>query len=327
MPLPISLEDVRAAAERLRPYLSPTPLRHYPSLDAEVGHGIRVLVKHENHHPTQSFKVRNGLSSITALDASARAAGVIAATTGNHGLGLAWSGQQLGVRVTIVVPEGNNPSKNAAIRALGAELIEVGASYDLAAEACGRIREERGMTLVHSTNHLEVLAGAGTMTLELLEQAPDLDAVVIALGGGSQSVGAITVARALRPGLKVYAVQSAQAPGQHSAWHAGAPVSGVPSRTFAEGIATGRSYDLTFDALREGLADFILVEDSAIADAARVLIRETHNLPEGSGAAGFAGLRVLAPRLAGQRVAVVMCGGNASEQELATIIAGGTPTK
>lgn len=327
MPLPITIDDVRAAADRLRPFLAPTALRRYPGLDALVGHGISVLVKHENHQPTQSFKVRNGLSSITALDAAARGKGVIAATTGNHGQGLAWAGAQLGVQVTIVVPEGNNPSKNAAIRALGAELIETGATYDLAAEECGRICAERGMTLVHSTNHREVLTGAGTMTLELLEQAPDLDAVVIALGGGSQSVGAITVARALRPSLEVYAVQSSLAPGQHSAWSSRAPVTGVPSRTFAEGIATGRSYEMTFETLREGLTDFVLVDDDAIAEAMRVLIRETHNLPEGSGAAGFAGLRALAPRLAGRRVAVVMCGGNASERELATVIAGGTPTR
>ena len=188
MSSPITYQDVLAARERLRPHLAPTPLRHYPLLDQAVGHGIHVSVKHENHHPTQSFKIRNGLNAILALSDAERARGVIAASTGNHGQGLAYAGGLTGTTVTICVPEGNNPSKNAAIRALGAELLEIGASYDETIQGCARIREERGLTLVHSTNNAHVIAGAGTMTLELLEQDPACDAVIIALGGGSLSV-------------------------------------------------------------------------------------------------------------------------------------------
>ncbi|MHB1313121.1 MAG: threonine ammonia-lyase, partial [Gemmatimonadaceae bacterium] len=188
-PWPISFDDVLAARARLLPYFTPSPLRRYPLLDALVGHGIQVFVKHENHLPVQTFKVRNGLSAITALDASVRARGVIGASTGNHGLGMAYAAQLLEIPCTIVVPEGNNPEKNAAIRSLGAELVEFGATYDASARHCAGLAAARGLTLVHGVNDPRVIAGAATMTLEILEQQPDLDALFIALGGGSQTVG------------------------------------------------------------------------------------------------------------------------------------------
>jgi len=322
---PIAYADVAAARERLRPFFDPSPVRHYPLLDELVGYDVRVYVKHENHLPTGSFKVRNGTASITALSLEAARRGVVAATTGNHGLGLAWAGAARDVAVTICVPKGNNPEKNATIRSLGATLVEVGARYDETVAACRDIalREER--TLVHSTNHREVLAGAGTMTDEWLDQMPELDALVIALGGGSQAVGAAVVAAERRPGLAIYAVQSAGASAQHDAWHDGAPRANAPAQTFAEGIATGSTYELTFEALRRGLTDFVLASEPAIAQAVRDLWRITHNLPEGAGAAGLAGLRLLAPRLAGQRVGIVMCGGNLDAERAAVVLAGGTP--
>lgn len=317
MPSPIDIADVEAAAERLRPHLTPTPLRRYPLLDAEIGYGISVWVKHENHQPTQSFKIRNGLNAVLALSPEARARGAIGASTGNHGLGIAYAGRLSGVPVTVCVPEGNNPQKNAAIRALGAELLEVGATYEDTVRECARIREARGLTLLHSTNDPHVIAGAGTMTLEILEQEPALDALVIALGGGSQSVGALTVAAARKPSLRVYAVGASGAPAQYESWRRGERLTGQPIDTFAEGIATGSAYELTFDALREGLAGFVTVTDAEMYAAVRDLLRLTANLPEGAGAAGFAGLRTLARELAGQRVGIVMCGGNLGMRDMA----------
>jgi threonine dehydratase len=322
---PITYDDVLAARTRLRPYLDPSPVRHYPPLDELVGHGIRVLVKHENHLPTGSFKVRNGTSSIMALTDDEAARGVIAASTGNHGLGLAWSGAQRGVSVTICVPRGNNPEKSAAIRGLGATLIEVGDRYDDTAAACRALADRDGKTLVHSTNHHAVISGAATMTTEFLEQAPEIDAIIIALGGGSQAVGAAVVRDVLKPALEVYAVQSIGASAQHDAWHDGVPRAGAPVHTFAEGIATGSTYDLTFSALREGLEDFVLVSEVAIAQGVRDLWQITHNLAEGSGATGLAGLHLLAPRLAGRTVGIVMCGGNLDASRAVTVLSGGTP--
>lgn len=316
MKSPISYDDVLAARERLKPYLAPTPLREYPLLNDLVGNGIRVWVKHENHHPTQSFKIRNGLSVVTSLTPEERKRGAIGASTGNHGQGVAYAGKLLGVPVAICVPENNNAEKNAAIRALGAELIETGRTYDDTVIECDRIRAERGMTLVHSTNHLQVIAGAGTMTLEIIEQEPSIDAIVIALGGGSQSVGAMTVLAERAPHIKTYAVGASGAPAQYESWKQGRRLTGMPIDTFAEGIATGSAYDLTFDALKGGLAGFVTATDEEIYAAVRDLIRITHNVPEGAGAAGLAGLRKLAPELGGKRVAIVMCGGNLSMASL-----------
>ncbi len=319
-PWPISFDDVLAARERLRPYLTPSPLRRYPLLDSLVGHGIEVYVKHENHLPVQTFKVRNALSAVTALSAAERARGIIGATTGNHGQGMAYAGQQLGVPTTIVVPEGNNPDKNAAIRSMGAELVEFGAAYDAAAAHCAELAAARGMTLVHSTNNLGVIAGAATMTLEILEQQPDLDALFIALGGGSQSVGALIVAGTLRPQLKVVAVQSEGASAQYDSWKRGTILKNQPVRTFAEGIATGQAYEGTFPALHAGLADFLLVSETELADALVELIRTTHNLPEGAAAGGLAGLRKVAAQYAGRKVGIVMCGGNISVEALGRVL-------
>lgn len=313
--LPITFADVLAAAERLRPHLTPTPFRHYPLLDELVGHGIRVWVKHENQQPTNSFKIRNGLNAILGRTAAERGRGVIGASTGNHGQGIAFAGRLTGTPVTICVPRGNNPEKVAAMRALGAEVVEIGASYDETVRECARLREERGLALVHSTNDPLVVAGAGTMTLEILEQQPDLDALVIALGGGSQSVGALTVASARKPSLAVYAVGAAGAPAQYESWRRGELLTGQPVDTFAEGIATGAAYEVTFPALKAGLAGFVTVTDDEMYAAIRDLVRITGNLPEGAGAAGLAGLRRLAsdvPELAGRRVGIVMCGGNLS---------------
>ncbi|MCX5745380.1 MAG: pyridoxal-phosphate dependent enzyme [Proteobacteria bacterium] len=206
MACPITFDDVRAARDRIAPHLTATPLRGYPALDAELGHGIRVLVKHENHLPTNAFKARNAMSVIAGLPADQRRRGVIAATRGNHGAGLAWAGAQLGVPVTICVPHGNNVEKNAAIRGFGAELVEDGVDYDACVAISARIGEERGLVTAHSTNNAHVIAGAATLSLELFEQAAafgGVDALVIAVGGGSQAVGAIVAARALAPHVPV----------------------------------------------------------------------------------------------------------------------------
>ncbi len=314
--LPITFSDVLAAESRLRPHLATTPLRHYDELDALVGHGIRVHVKHENHHPTQSFKIRNGLNAILGRTLEQRGRGLIGASTGNHGQGIAYGGRLTGTPVSICVPIGNNPGKNAAIRALGAELIEVGETYDVTVRECARIGAERGLVLAHSTNDPLVIAGAATMTLEIVQQEPELDVLVIALGGGSQSVGALAVAAARRPSLRIYAVGATGAAAQYESWKRGEKLERQPIATFAEGIATGSAYDLTFDALRAGLSGFVTVTDVEMYAAVRDLIRITHNLPEGAGAAGLAGLRTLAPELAGLRVGIVICGGNLSERDL-----------
>jgi threonine dehydratase len=317
---PITSEDVVRARARIAPYLEPTPLRHYATLDAEVGHGIRVLVKHDNHLPTNAFKARNAMSFMTALPVDQRARGVVAATRGNHGAGLAWAGSMLGVPVVICVPHGNNPEKNAAIRGYGAELIESGHDYDEAVATAHALVAERGLVMAHSTNDANVIAGAGTLFAEIHDQAEMLDACVVAVGGGSQAVGALVAARARRPGTLVFGVQAAGASAIHDSWHAKQRLVRDSADTFADGLATRSTYDLTWDALRDGLAGFVAVPDAALADAIRILMRTTHNLVEGAGAAGLAGLIALRERLAGKTVAIVLSGANIDAATLRTVL-------
>jgi len=321
-PWPISLVDVRRAERRIRPLLAPTPFRNYRTLDAAVGAGIEVWVKHENFQPTNSFKVRNGLALVTALSPEERTRGIVAATRGNHGLGLAYAGALLQCPVTVCVPVGNNPEKNAAMVALGAQLIEEGRDYDEALQVAHRLVAQDGQRMAHSTNDCHVIAGAGTLGLEMLEEQPQLDALVIAVGGGSQAVGTLTAARELQPAVRVYGVQAAGAAAIHDSWHAGRPIARDSAVTFADGLATRTPYDLTFPALRAGLAGFVTVTESQIAEALRWLLRTTHTLVEGAGATGLAGLVALREALAGRRVGIVLSGGNIDAETLRRVVTG-----
>src|SRR5438034_6447144 len=223
---PISFEEVLEARRRIRPHLPPTPLRRYAPLDEAVGDGIEVWVKHENHNPTNAFKARNALSAMSVLSDDEKRRGVVAATRGNHGLGVAWAGTLLGIASTICVPRGNNPEKNEAMRGYGATLVEEGKDYDESVAVASRLASERGLTTIHSTNNRQVIAGAATLTLEILEERQDLEALVVSVGGGSQAVGALTVAREVKPGLPVYAVQAQRASATHDSFRAGRPVPG-----------------------------------------------------------------------------------------------------
>lgn len=322
---PISMADVLAARGRLQGRVTRTPLRQYGLLDRAAGGGLQVLVKHENHQPTQSFKARNGLAAVTALKPEARSRGVLAASRGNHGQGLAWAGSLTGTPVVVCVPHRNSPDKNAAMRALGAEVVEEGADYDEALAVADRLAAERGLTVVHSTNNRDVIAGAGTLFLEMLEEAPGMEALVVAVGGGSQAVGALTVVRALKPGLPVFGVQAAGAPAIHDSWHAREALERPHADTFADGLATRKTYAMTFPALLEGLAGFVTVTEEELAEATRLLLRTTHNLAEGAGAAGLAGLLKLRDRLPGRCVGMVLTGSNLDAPTLQRILEGGTP--
>lgn len=319
---PIDLADVYEAEARIRPFLPVTPLRRYVPLDDAIGRGITVFVKHENHQPTNAFKARNGLSLLTALSTDERARGVVAATRGNHGQGIAWAGSLLDTRVTICVPIANNVEKNTAMKAYGATLIEQGGDYDEAVEVMAQLAAQHGLTVAHSTNDPRIIAGAATMTLEMLEQEPTLDAIVLAIGGGSQAVGALVVAKALAPDVEIYGVQAARAAATHDSWHARERIVADSADTFADGLATRQPYEMTFPALQDGLTDFVTVSESEIAHAVRLLLSTTHNIAEGAGAAGLAGLIKLGDRLANKSVAVVISGGNIDSETLKRVLDG-----
>lgn len=319
---PIELDEVLAASEALAPLLSPTAARSYGKLDALVGNDLKLWVKHENHQPTGSFKVRNGLSAATALSDDCRAKGMIAASRGNHGQGLAYAGRLLKIPTTIVVPRGNSPSKNQAMRMLGATLLESGEDYDQSLAFAKEHAAAHHLSMVHSTNNAAVIAGAATITLEFLEQVPDVEVLIVAVGGGSQAVGALTVARELRPDVQVIGVQAANASAIHDSYHAGKALSHDSADTFADGLATRECYEMTFPALCEGLADFVTVTEAEIAAAVRLYIRGASCLAEGAGATGLAGAVKLAPKLAGKRVGVIVSGGNIDIDVLQSVLSG-----
>jgi threonine dehydratase len=233
---------------------------------------------------------------------------------------VAYAGKELGIPVTGVVPVGNNPDKNAALTALGARLIEHGTMYDAAAAESERLAQEEGLTLVHSTNNRDVIAGAGTVTLEVLDQAADLDAMVFAVGGGSQTVGALAVLSELRPNVRVFGVQASGAPAVYESWKTGTPCPPIPPRTIADGIATAKTYEMTFRSLCDGLAGFVTVSEAEIIEAMRLMLSATHNLVEPAGAAGLAGVFKLREELEGQTVCVILTGSNLDADTLRKVV-------
>src|SRR5438132_343033 len=228
-----TIADVLDAKRRIAPYLRPTPLYRYAGLDELLG--AEVFVKHENHQPVGAFKVRGGVNLLSQLPAEERARGVISASTGNHGQSIAYAARLFGVPATICVPEGANPVKVASIQALGAELVVNGRDFDEAREHCERLAREEGYRYVHSGDEPLLIAGVATEMLEILEEEPRLDAVVVPVGGGSGAAGACIVAEAVNPAVRVIGVQSEAAPAAHRSWRERRLVDDRMG-TFAEGL-------------------------------------------------------------------------------------------
>jgi threonine dehydratase len=295
----------------------PTPLMSHPLLDAETG--LDILVKHENHNPTGAFKVRGGANLIAALSPEERR-GVITATTGNHGQSIALACRREGVPCTIVTPLGNNPEKNAAMRAYGAELIEFGRDFDEARERVEVLQHERGLRYVHSANEPQLIAGVGTYALEIFEEQPDVDVILVPIGGGSGACGCVVVRSGLGSRAQVIGVQAERADAFARSWRTGSRIVGDKADTFAEGMATRVTFDLTFSILKQGLDDMVSLSEEELAEGVRLALRATHNLAEGAGAAPLAAAVKLRDRLAGKRVVCVMSGGNIDRATLRKVL-------
>lgn len=314
-----TINDVFRARRTVAAHLPPTPMWSYHALDAAAG--ATIWVKHENVQPTGAFKVRGGMYLLSTMTEADRARGVVGYSTGNHAQSLAYASAHFGVRCTIVMPEDPNPAKAAAVRAHGAELVEAGATFDEAGKVAVRLAAERGARLVSAANEPEIIAGVASAYLEMIEQVPDLDTIVVPVGSGSGAAGACLVTAAIAPHCQVIAVQSAASPAAHDSWRAGRLVE-RPNRTRVEGVATGTAFDLPQRILRTQLSDFLLVSDDAMAHAQAVLAHDAHTLAEGAGAAGLAAVLEHPDRFSGRRVGLVCTGANASERELRGIAAG-----
>lgn len=319
-PVEPGLADVRAAAERIARHIElPTPLVFSPSLSDRLQ--AQVWLKYEFANPIGVFKLRGGLNLAESLSPDERGAGLVTASTGNHGQSIAYSARAAGVPATVFVPGGANPDKVASMRRLGAEVIESGANVDEALAAALERASGSGARYVHVADEPALIAGVGTAALEVLErQRPDTDLVIVPVGAGSGACGWIVVRDGLGHGAEIWGVQSAQAPAAHDGWVEGVPLE-RPNATRAEGLATGRAFPFPQAVLRRGLGDFLLVDDDRIEDALVDLIDTQHVLVEPAGAAALAAALAVPERIRDRRVVLVLSGANITRAHLARVLA------
>jgi threonine dehydratase len=310
-------DDVLAAQPHVYAHMRRSALLKHPLLDEWVGRS--TWVKHENHNPTGSFKIRGGLNLAARMSDEEKRRGVICASTGNHGQSVATACRLLGIRCRIVVPVGNNPDKTAAMRALGADVQEYGRDFDDAREFVESMSAREGLRYVHNANEPHLIAGVATYALEVFEECPDVDYVFVPIGGGSGAAGCALVRAALGSHAKVIGVQAARADAFARSWRGRVRVDGT-AETFAEGIATRTTFDLTFTMLKTSLDDIVTLEESELQEGVSASIRCTHNLAEGAGGAAIAAARKT--NLPGDaRIVCVMSGGNADERTLRRALA------
>ena len=306
-PLP-TLADVYRARSAIRTFLPPTPLLQNPALSERLG--FDLMVKCETLQPTGAFKVRGGLYLLSRLPEGKRRSGVVAASTGNHGQSIAYAAGRFGVKATVFLPEQANPLKVAAMKRLGAEIIHAGHDFDACFAEAQRYAERTGGHFIHSANEPDLIAGVATHTLEIMEAEPDLDVVIVPVGGGSGLCGACIAGKGIKPDLTVIGVQAAGAPAVHDSWKARELKALDHADTFAEGLATRTAFSLPAAILWDAVDDIVLVSDAEMKRALLTLLETMHLLAEGAGAAGLAGAYQRRASLAGAKVAVIITGGN-----------------
>lgn len=313
----VEFKDILSARQIIRKYLPPTPLHNYPALDQIVG--ARVWVKHENYQPIGAFKVRGGINFISQLSNEERQAGVITASTGNHGQSIAYAARTFGVRAVIVVPENANPVKVAAISSYGAEIIFHGKDFDECRGFAESYARERGLRFISSGDEPLLIAGVGTHTLEILEEQPEIEMIIVPVGGGSGAAGACLAAKTLNPNVQVIGVQAAKAPAAYLTWKA-RKWTESKMETFAEGLATRVPFMLPQQILWKNLDDFILVEEDEMRRGVRLYLEKVKTLAEPAGAASLAAALKLQDRVRGKNIALILSGGNISPKQLQEIL-------
>jgi len=316
---PPTFADVLDARRVIAPHLRRTPVVTSPLLDRVLG--CQAFVKCENTNPTRAFKVRGGINLIARLTADERRRGVIAASTGNHGQSVAYAARLFGVPAIIGVPRNANPVKLAAMRDLGARVVEVGRDFDEAREWVERTTAAEGYRYIHSANEPLLIAGVATISLEFLEDVPDLEAVVVPVGAGSGACGHCIVAKTLNPRIEVIGVQAAGAPAVARSWRERRMIATVEVATKAEGLASRVPFELTLGILWERLDDMVLVTDEEMEEGIRILLETTRQVAEHAGAAPVAAARRLRGRLAGRKVGLILSGANITVEALRAVLA------
>ena len=313
----VEFKDILSARQIIRKYLPPTPLHNYPALDQIVG--ARVWVKHENYQPIGAFKIRGGINLISQLSNEERQAGVITASTGNHGQSIAYAARTFDVKAVIMVPENANPVKVAAISSYGAEVVFRGKDFDECRGFAESYARERGLRFISSGDEPLLIAGVGTHTLEILEEQPQIEMIIVPVGGGSGAAGACLAAKTLNPNVKMIGVQAAKAPAAYLTWKA-RKWTESKMETFAEGLATRVPFMMPQEILWKYLDDFILVEEDEIKRGVRLYLEKVKTLAEPAGAASLAAALKLQDRVRGKNIALILSGGNISPKQLQEIL-------
>ena len=308
-----TLRDVYRARATISPYFPRTPLTYSSGLSAALN--AEVYLKHEEHLPLGAFKARGGINLLANMSAEERSRGVITASSGNHGQSVASACRQFGARALIGLPVDANPNKVASMEALGAELIFHGANFDEARRYCEQLAAEEGYRYVHPVNEPDLVAGVATASLEIIEDLPDVEVMLLPIGGGSGVSGACIVARALNPDIRVVAVQSEAAPAAYLSWEQGQLVQ-APMQTWVEGTATAEGYELPQQIMRHRLHDFVLVSEDDVRRAVAMLIEKAHTLAEGAGATALAGAVRYADLIRGKKVSITISGSNITLAQL-----------
>jgi threonine dehydratase len=310
-----TMADVARARETIAEYLRPTPLLSSPALDANLG--FQTFLKCENLQPIGAFKLRGGLFLMSDLDPEQRARGVVTASTGNHGQSIAYAASEFGTKATIWMPERANPLKVASMERLGADVRYHGRDFDECRERAEHDAAARGAFYVPAANDWRLIAGVATYTVEMLEDVPDLDVLIVPAGGGSGLSGACLAGKAISPGLRVIGVQAAGAPVVYETWRSGELRTIDRADTFAEGLATRVGFSLPAQILWRRLDDFRLVSDGEMRRAILSLLETARVLAEGAGAAALAAASAMREELAGRKVGIVVSGGNLTLETLA----------
>jgi len=311
---PVTLKDVYMARRVVSKYLPRTPLVTSSALSKKLG--FKAYVKCENTLPTGAFKVRGGVNLVSRLSEEEKSRGVITASTGNHGQSIAYAASIFGVKAIIGVPEGANPDKVEAIRNFGASVEFHGSDFDEARMWVEREAERKGYRYVHSANEPLLIAGVGTLYLEVMEDLPDVNTIIVPIGGGSGAAAACTVAKTINPKVKVIGVQAEKAPAVYLSWKNKRMIETKSAETFADGLATRVPFKLTLDIINKMIDDIVLVSDEEIKRAILTLLETTHQLAEGAGAASTAAAFKIREKLQGEKVVLVLTGGNLTLRDL-----------
>ncbi|MFY3742286.1 threonine ammonia-lyase [Anaeromyxobacter sp. Red801] len=315
----VTLPDVQAALGRIRDRIYLSPCARTETLSRLSG--TSAFLKLENLQMTGSYKERGALNTLLLVGEAERARGLIAASAGNHAQGVAYHAGRLGVKATIVMPETTPIMKVANTRAHGARIVLHGANYDEAYAEARRLEQAEGLTFVHPFDDPRIIAGQGTVGLEILDQVPEVDAILVPIGGGGLASGVAVAAKALRPEVRIVGVETEVLPSMLAALEAGRPVTLEPASTIADGIAVKRAGDLTFEHVRRLVDEIVTVSEEEIASAILYLLEKEKTVAEGAGAVAVAALmNRRAAGLEGRRAAAIVSGGNIDVNLVARII-------